>query len=117
MGIRSWYAALYLEQKGHIIWKRNWKAKSGQIDLITIGNTAVHLVEVKFRSSLTEHAVLTDGQYHRITKSAQAFEKSHWPDFRRRGIKSWQIDLLIITPTQRYLGLPKVTWMQRVMLD
>jgi uncharacterized protein UPF0102 len=40
-------ACTYLESKGHIVLARNLRLKRGEIDILTVRNNTLHLVEVK----------------------------------------------------------------------
>lgn len=43
-------AASYLEENGHVILKRNWRAGHLEIDIISLDKNGVHFVEVKSRT-------------------------------------------------------------------
>ena len=43
-------AAKYLRRKGYIIVDRNWKTRACEIDIIAKKKSAIHFVEVKYRS-------------------------------------------------------------------
>lgn len=42
-------AAKYLMEKGQIILRRNFRAKGGEIDIISVDSNGIHFVEVKTR--------------------------------------------------------------------
>jgi len=46
-------AELFLHEKGYIILERNYRTKSGEIDLIAQNNDDIIFIEVKFRKNLT----------------------------------------------------------------
>lgn len=43
------FAAKFLIEKGHVIVERNFRKKSGEIDIISIDEKGIHFVEVKTR--------------------------------------------------------------------
>ena len=45
-------AAEYLKKKGYIILERNYKLRSGEIDIVAKENNTISFIEVRTRSSL-----------------------------------------------------------------
>ena len=43
-------SAVFLERRGHTIVERNWRCRSGEIDIISLDGVAVVFTEVKTRS-------------------------------------------------------------------
>jgi Holliday junction resolvase-like predicted endonuclease len=117
----EWWAARYLERCGHIVWHQNWKSKRGEIDLITIAGNVLHVVEVKLRTGLDEQALLrstiTETQYSRVRSSGDAFKLSHRADIRRRGIKFFQLDLVVVTISRKTFFWPQVAWFKNFSID
>ena len=69
-------AARFLRRKGMKVLRRNWKARSGEIDLIVRDGDALVFVEVKARSS--EHwgapqDSVTPAKQCRLTRAAEEF--------------------------------------------
>ncbi|QTQ11464.1 YraN family protein [Treponema parvum] len=69
-------AALYLEQHGFTILDRNWRARSGEIDIIALKEETIVFVEVKTLPSgvisTLEHE-LNRRKQKRITETAKRF--------------------------------------------
>ena len=73
-------AERFLRQAGLRILRRNWKSRSGEIDLIARDGDWIVFVEVKTRRSAAAgdgaEAVTSDKQRH-LTQAALAFLKEH----------------------------------------
>lgn len=96
-------AAQYLEDKGYEIVERNWRTKSGEIDIIcTIAETIV-FVEVKTLPQGTTdmlQKVLNSGKLQRIIKSSKCFLLNH----RRYSNRYIRFDVIVMDMP----GLPPV---------
>lgn len=90
-------ALAYLLKNGHQLVTRNFYSRFGEIDLVTLKNTTVHIVEVKTRSGsqfgLAREAV-TPAKLRAVQKTAEYFLTQH-PDFPQ----AWQIDVVAIQLT------------------
>lgn len=69
-------AASYLERCGMTIVDRNWRTKSGEVDLIALDGECLVLVEVKTRKTVakgTPDAAVTPGKQRRYRRLAEAY--------------------------------------------
>ena len=87
-------AASYLESVGHQIMARNWRGKSGEVDLITRHDEVIVFVEVKTRRGsaygLPEEA-LTPLKASRLMETAELYlSENDLSDVE------WRIDLVAI---------------------
>lgn len=76
-------AAELLLQRGHRIVARNWRARGGELDLVTLHRGVLHFVEVKTRSSAAMGGVwesITRTKRHRLARAAEAFLLSEAPE-------------------------------------
>lgn len=81
-------ACLFLKKNGYKVLEKNYRTKSGEIDIIAKDGTTVCFIEVKSRSSckfgLPQEAVSFKKQ-QRIVKSAEYFLKSkNWLEVNSR---------------------------------
>jgi len=69
-------AAAYLERVGFTVVERNWRCKSGEIDIVALDGTVLVLVEVKTRRTTAkgspEEAVSSTKQ-RKLVRLAQAY--------------------------------------------
>lgn len=74
-------AALFLRAKGYSIVARNWRAPTGEIDIIARRGDMLCFVEVKSRRNVEDaREAITPHQRRRIEHTAEAFVQSH-PEF------------------------------------
>lgn len=95
-GVRGeWYAALFLRLKGYSIEDRNFRCKSGEIDIVARKGDQIIFVEVKARTS--ERAALDAvglRAHGRIANAANI-----WISRRKDHDRlSWQFDIIAIVP-------------------
>ena len=72
-------ACRYLEQRGHLILRRNWRAGHREIDIISIEGSTLHIVEVKSKTApVTADPSLNVNlqKQKNLTAAAGAFLKS-----------------------------------------
>jgi putative endonuclease len=73
-------AADYLEKMGYHIILRNFRSKTGEIDLIAVDEGYLCFIEVKYRSGTRKGwpaEAITPSKIHRITRTAQYYMLSH----------------------------------------
>ena len=92
------WAAWWLRLKGYRIVARNFRAPSGEIDLIIRRGQVLALVEIKARASLSEAAeALGVRQRQRIERAATIFLQLR-PEFAGMDLR---FDLVLMAPGQR----------------
>ncbi len=95
-------AAAYLEQKGHVIIKRNFYNRYGEIDIISLDGDELVFTEVKARQRDIETALssISRSKRRKLSKSAMLFLTAHdeYGDFVTR------FDVIVLTddPDQIY---------------
>jgi putative endonuclease len=96
-------AASYLTTKGFSILHRNWRCKSGELDIVAeMGQTLV-FVEVRTRRGTrygTAAESITPAKQARLVELAQTFLQES-----NRSPQSWRIDVVAI---QLGAGLPRI---------
>ena len=78
-------AAEYLRQNGYLVLQRNFRCKTGEIDIIAIENGCTVFVEVKTRKNSnygTAAEFVTFSKQEKIRKAAMYFLKSDDADMR-----------------------------------
>ncbi len=73
-------AAKYLAEKGHVILHQNWRFSFYEIDLISLKDGTVHIVEVKSRSSKyfgLPEASVSKKKYRDLMKATDVFLSQH----------------------------------------
>lgn len=89
-------AARYLEEHGLRIIDRQWRGKSGEVDLVALDGEILVIVEVKTRRGRSfgeaEEAV-DDAKAERLLTLGEEYTASH-PEHRQR---YWRVDLVAIT--------------------
>jgi putative endonuclease len=85
------FAAEVLQAQGYTILERNYRCKSGEIDLIAAKDGVIHFVEVKTRRSTAfGHPAesVTWEKQAKLRRAAQAYIQSH---YRREPRQSFQV--------------------------
>jgi putative endonuclease len=88
-------AQQYLEKKGYEIIARNWRAKTGEIDLIARHGRALVFVEVKFRSSTAygqPEDTVTASKQRKLLLTTEYYCLKNNVD------APWRIDVVAIAP-------------------
>ena len=73
-------AAQHLKKKGYIILQRNYKLRSGEIDIVAKENNTISFVEVRTRSSLefgSPFASVTTSKQRQIIRTALHYIKAN----------------------------------------
>lgn len=89
-------AGAYLSGLGHEILERNWRCRSGEIDLITQLSGQIIAVEVKTRSSDkfgTPFDAISEQKLHRIQRLILL-----WAQTRGRYVAQVRVDILCLYP-------------------
>lgn len=91
-------AARFLERQGFAIWRRNWRCKAGEIDIIAVQNRTVHIVEVKTRFSgkhlYTTLGQMTERKRRKLEFLALRYCQTSRSALKRRRIIRAQIDFV-----------------------
>lgn len=69
-------AAAYLERMGMTLVERNWRTKSGEVDIVALDGDEVVLVEVKTRRTIsagTPEEAVTPAKQRRYKRLAEAY--------------------------------------------
>lgn len=80
-------AAKFLAEKGQVIVKRNFRARGGEIDIITADGNGIHFVEVKTRRPpvmAAPTACVDSTKQRRIVRTAQKWLSSEASEEMRR---------------------------------
>lgn len=89
-------ACNYLLGQGHRIVRRNWRSSHLELDIITVKDRILHIVEVKTRSAgapVRPEVNVNSFKRQRMVKAAQAF--LHSPDMFP-GVQEIQFDVLTV---------------------
>lgn len=94
--IGEYFAATYLTDNGYGIIKRNWKCKSGEIDIIATENEYLVFVEVKTRrnSSLAEERLLDTITWRKIKKLRFLSQVYIKYKYRTPMVPAYRVDVL-----------------------
>ena len=92
-------AAKYLRRHGYYIWKRNWAARHGELDIVALKHRTLVVVEVKTRKKQTgaypEPLDVVDAKkQEKLRWLLNQFCRKYDPELHRLRIKSAQIDLV-----------------------
>ena len=95
----------HLKELGHCIVTRNWRCRSGEIDLITLQHDVVVFVEVKSRTGCDSTLDASEwgpskAQQRRLIQAAHCFLVTH----QRLGIQ-WRFDLVLLRVTRATFSL------------
>lgn len=91
--------ALKYEQLGFIILDRNWRCRSGELDLVAVKSSLIAIVEVKRRSSTAfggAAAAVGPEKQSRIRAATQAWLSVH-PAWSQRSDLSIRFDVAAVT--------------------
>ncbi len=91
----EWLAAFFLRLKGYSIEDRNFRCKSGEIDIVARKGDQIIFVEVKARASVQEALDSVSFQAQRRIANAANVWISRRKDYDRL---SWQFDIIAIVP-------------------
>ena len=92
-------AVTHLKNRGYKIIERNYKTKTGEIDIIALQGDVLVFIEVKARNSAdlgSPIESMTNGKLRRIENAASAYIASEIGDQNA----DWRIDFLGITPNR-----------------
>jgi putative endonuclease len=94
------HAARHLRSQGHRVIARNYRAPTGEIDIITEHRGVVVFVEVKSRSTddLAARDSVTPGKQRRIVRTAAAWLSAHGG---RERVTRFDVVEVAITPEGR----------------
>jgi putative endonuclease len=88
------FAEVYLKSKGYQVIERNFRIRTGEVDLIAVEGKTICFIEVKTRRSLEKGdglAAISQQKKHRISQAAQFFLQERGWDH-----KSARFDVLAI---------------------
>ena len=88
-------AAEYLQKRGYTIIARNWRVKTGEIDIIGRHNGALVFVEVKLRGDVRygqPEETVTFAKQQKLIRTAELYCQQN------RVTSPWRIDVIAITP-------------------
>ncbi len=97
-------AADYLSKQGLKIIHKNFRAKTGEIDLIAQDQDTLVFVEVKFRKNAhfgQPYETVTPGKQRKIIRTAQSFLQKN----KKHANKACRFDIISILDTE-------ITWMK-----
>ena len=92
-------AAKYLRKHGYYIWKRNWTARRGELDIVALKHRTLVVVEVKTRKkqkgAYPEPLDVVDAKKQdKLKWLLNQFCRKHDPELHHLRIKSARIDLV-----------------------
>ena len=100
----EWFTALWLCCLGYRIFRRNWRCKAGEIDIVAMSATGVCFVEVKTRWRRLRRPrsdLVPFAQRRRIVRSAQIFLAQFSKETSDR-IIDFTIVEIVVSPWPRF---------------
>jgi len=93
------FAALFFRLKGYRLVARNYKVRTGEIDIIALKGNVIIFIEVKFRSeSLSANYAIGRKQWKRIEAASLCFVADH-PAYHAH---VWRFDSILFSPYPRH---------------
>ena len=90
------YAAQKLEDEGYVILQRNWRCRSGELDIIAEGQGTLVFIEVRTRTSGGRFGTALESVDPRKQRQVRATAEVYLQAFKYRGA-SVRFDVIAIT--------------------
>ncbi len=112
-------ACRFLIKNGYYIWKRNWRCKSGELDIIAYCDRRLRIIEVKTRqkhNQLNYPAIeaVTEAKLNRLEKLGLYFTRSHAKQMRIRGLNSVAYEAITVLLPENWLKSPEIIYYQNL---
>lgn len=112
-------ACKFLRQRGYFIWKRNWRCRHGELDIIAYNNNVLRFIEVKTRSLHTAFdfpaiEAVDKAKTKRLERLAYSFVLRRRKAMRLRRLTSYVIDVITVLVPERIFSSPAITHIQNI---
>ena len=112
-------ACRFLRRQGYFVWKRNWRCRYGELDIIAYNDSQLRLIEVKTRSgksaiSFPAIGAVDKEKTRRIEKLAHSFLLRQRKAMRLRRLTSFAIDAITVHIPEGFLSRPVITHVQNI---
>jgi len=91
-----------LRKERYHIWRLNWRARGGELDIIATEGPVLVFVEVKTRSGRAAQAfapadAVDEAKARRMKRAAGDFIRAHEVEIKRRRLRSYRFDIVTVT--------------------
>ena len=107
-------ACKFLRRQGFYVWKRNWRCRLGELDIIAYNDSQLRLIEVKTRAlkhSFDFPAIeaIDQQKLKRLEKLSHSFLLKHSKAMRVRRLTSFAIDAITVQIPEGIFASPIIT--------
>lgn len=115
-------AARYLLKRGYFIWQRNWRNRSGEIDIIAYSERKLRIIEVKTRkqqhqSDYPAIMAIDDAKINRLEKLTNSFVRKNSKQIRIRGLNSVSLEAITVLLPKNWLKSAQIIYYQNLSED
>lgn len=106
-------ACRFLCRQGYHIWKRNWRCRLGELDIIAYSDSQLRLIEVKTRAgrhcfSFPVIDAVDVQKSRRLERLAHSFLLKHGKAMRVRRLTSFAIDVITVQIPEGIFSSPVI---------
>lgn len=115
-------ACKFLRSQGFFIWKRNWRCRFGELDIIAYNDRVLRFIEVKTRigdSSISFPALeaIDAVKTKRLESLAYSFVRRNRKSMRIRRLNSIAVDAITVVRQGSFLDETQITHIQNIWGD
>ena len=112
-------ACRFLRRQGYFVWKRNWRCRYGELDIVAYNDSQLRLIEVKTRagnSALSFPAIgaIDKDKTRRLERLAHSFLLRQRKAMRLRRLTSFAIDAITVHIPGGFFSRPVITYVQNI---
>ena len=112
-------ACKFLRRRGFFIWKRNWRCRHGELDIIAYNDSQLRLIEVKTRAgqsafSFPAIGAIDEAKSKRLERLAHSFILRQRKAMRVRRLTSFTIDAITVHISDNFFSTPIVTHIENI---
>lgn len=112
-------ACRFLKKQGFFIWKRNWRCRHGELDIIAYRDKRLRFIEVKTRARRSSEAfpvldAVTREKLYRLERLARIFTLRHRKPMRVRRLKTWSLDALTVIIESPFWRAPIISYYENI---
>lgn len=107
-------ACRFLSRQGFYVWKRNWRCRVGELDIIAYNDSQLRLIEVKTRAG--KHCfdfpaidAIDKPKLKRLERLSHSFLLKHRKEMRVRRLRSFAIDAITVQIPEGIFASPIIT--------
>jgi putative endonuclease len=112
-------ATSFLKKKGYFIWKRNWRCRQGELDIIAYNDRCLRIIEVKSRQKQHQGdfpaiEAITAEKIERMDKLARIFMRRNSKQMRIRGLNSFCCEGIVVLFAKTWLNSKEIIYYQNL---